>query len=181
MSPEQVEGKGVDVRSDVFSLGIILYEMAAGTRPFHGESTMRLFSAILKDAPEPIDHVPEAVARIIERCLEKDPSDRFESAREAHAELAQLKKGTREALARSEQEIPWIAVLPFRNRSSDAALENFGDDLAEDITTGLSRFPFYFVVAASSASLQGKSDGCARRGAGARRALRARGQRAGSG
>ena len=151
MSPEQVEGKDVDVRSDVFSLGIILYEMAAGTRPFHGESAMRLFSAILNDAPEPLDHVPEAVTRIIERCLEKDPSDRFESAREAHAELAQLKQGTREALARSEQEIPWIAVLPFRNRSSDAALENFGDDLAEDITTGLSRFPFYFVVAASSA------------------------------
>ncbi len=150
MSPEQVEGKDVDVRSDVFSLGIILYEMASGDRPFQGDSAMRLFSAILKDAPEPIDHVPEAVARIIERCLEKDPSDRFESAREVHATLAQLKQGTREAIASSEKEIPWIAVLPFRNRSSDPELESFGDVLAEDIITGLSRFPYYFIVAASS-------------------------------
>jgi serine/threonine-protein kinase len=73
MSPEQIEGRPVDHRTDVFSLGVVLYQMAAGTRPFSGSSSPALMSSILKDRPRPLTEcrrdVPDGVAQLVARCL----------------------------------------------------------------------------------------------------------------
>ncbi len=95
MSPEQAEGKPVDPRSDVFSLGIILYEMATGERPFKGDTTVSVLSSILKDTPPPVTRsnasLPRDVARIVNRCLMKEPARRFQSAVGLATELTELK------------------------------------------------------------------------------------------
>ncbi len=96
MSPEQAEGRPVDPRSDVFALGIILYEMSTGERPFKGDTSMSLLSSILKDNPVPVTQLnrtlPRDLARIVDRCLMKDPARRFQSAMGLSTELATLKK-----------------------------------------------------------------------------------------
>jgi len=98
MSPEQAEGRAVDHRSDVFSLGILLYEMATGVRPFAGESTMSILSAIIKDAAAPAatvnPAVPPDLERILRRCLEKDPSRRYQSAIDLRNDLEELASST---------------------------------------------------------------------------------------
>ena len=95
MSPEQAEGKVVDPRSDVFSLGIILYEMATGKRPFGGDTHMSTLSAILKDTPRAIQEIrpglPRELAKIIGRCLAKDVEDRYQSAKDLRNDLRALK------------------------------------------------------------------------------------------
>jgi serine/threonine protein kinase/Tol biopolymer transport system component len=94
MSPEQIEGKPVDDRSDLFSLGAMLYEMATGRRPFAGDSSASVISAILRDTPPPVDlerkDLPPQLVRILGRCLEKDPERRPQSAAEVRAGLAEL-------------------------------------------------------------------------------------------
>ena len=92
MSPEQVSGKPLDHRTDVFSLGVLLYEMASGRRPFQGASSAELASAILRDAPPALTTLraalPEELTRIVTRCLEKDPGARFQGMRDVRAALA---------------------------------------------------------------------------------------------
>lgn len=96
MSPEQVRGEAVNHRSDVFSLGAILYEMVTGSRPFKGESAADLISVILKEEPPPVSglahRLPPRLARIIERCLHKDPKRRYQDATSLARELAALKE-----------------------------------------------------------------------------------------
>lgn len=81
MSPEQIRGESVDARTDLFSYGVILYELATGSRPFRGRSSPDLASAILRDAPRPAAELraglPDKLLRIIDRCLQKNPADRF--------------------------------------------------------------------------------------------------------
>jgi serine/threonine protein kinase len=95
MSPEQAEGKAVDPRSDVFSLGTILYEMATGERPFRGETGMSTIGSILKDEPTPVTELnrslPRHVGRIVRRCLAKDPDRRYQTALDLRNELEVLK------------------------------------------------------------------------------------------
>ncbi|HSF16208.1 MAG TPA: protein kinase [Vicinamibacteria bacterium] len=97
MSPEQVSGRAMDHRTDMFSLGVIVYEMATGRRPFAGESAVELGSAILRDAPPPLaslrPDLPEELMRVVNRCLEKDPAARFSSMRDVHTELSALSTG----------------------------------------------------------------------------------------
>ncbi len=94
MSPEQAEGKPLDHRTDIFSLGVLLYELATGRRPFRGETTARLTSAILTETAPPVTEVredlPRQLARIIDHCLEKEPHERFQSALDVGNELKRL-------------------------------------------------------------------------------------------
>lgn len=103
MSPEQAEGRPVDARSDVFSLGTILYEMVAGRRPFEGASPLAVMSAVLRDPPPALEGVrtgvPAALVGIIDRCLAKDPADRFASARSLHEALRAIRDGRSAASA----------------------------------------------------------------------------------
>jgi len=95
MSPEQAEGKSIDHRSDIFSLGIILYDMATGQRPFRGDTSASLLSSILKDTPTSVTEVnpdiPRELGRIIRRLLVKDPERRIQSAKDLRNELDELK------------------------------------------------------------------------------------------
>ncbi len=94
MSPEQAEGKAVDPRSDVFSLGTILYEMATGEKPFSGETSMSTISSILRDEPTAVTEInralPRYLGRIVHRCLSKDPDRRYQTALDLRNELEQL-------------------------------------------------------------------------------------------
>jgi Tol biopolymer transport system component len=96
MSPEQAEGKPVDPRSDIFSLGIMLFELATGERPFRGDTNMSLLSAILKDQPRSITELrqdlPRDFARMLKRCLAKDPDERYQTAKDLRNDLRSLKE-----------------------------------------------------------------------------------------
>jgi len=96
MSPEQVRGQAVDHRTDIFSLGAILYEMLSGKRAFQGKTTADTMSAILKEEPAELSgtghNLPPALARIVHRCLEKDPGERFQSARDLAFNLELLSR-----------------------------------------------------------------------------------------
>ena len=94
MSPEQAEGKAVDSRSDIFSLGIMLHEMATGQRPFRGDSSASIISAILRDDPPRVTELrpglPSGLDRIVKRCLAKDPPARYQSALDLRHDLEEL-------------------------------------------------------------------------------------------
>jgi len=97
MSPEQVQGRPVDERTDIFSMGVLLYEMASGRRPFDGPSTAELSSAILRDTPPALPTLrpglPEELDRVVTLCLEKDPAARFRSMRDIQDALADSAPG----------------------------------------------------------------------------------------
>jgi serine/threonine-protein kinase len=91
MSPEQLEGKETGPRSDIWSLGVMLYEMASGTRPFRGDNLYRLCTAIIQEPLPPLpERVPAGIAAVIKRCLQKEPSRRYQRASELRAALEAL-------------------------------------------------------------------------------------------
>ena len=172
MSPEQVAGRVLDHRTDVFSLGVILYEMASGRRPFEGASSAELASAILRDTPRPLSELradlPEELGLLIQRCLEKDPQDRFPSARDLRdalrgvtASAPSIRTATAPAprpvvegnsgAARAEEGF-WVAVLPFKYNGANADLTALAEGLTEEIVTGLFRFSYLRVISLSSTS-----------------------------
>ena len=98
MSPEQARGAKVDARSDVFSLGVVLYQMVTGERPFQGASAVEMMSAILRDTPPSVTDqrpdLPLHLARVLRRCLEKDPRERYQTSRDVYNELKELRAET---------------------------------------------------------------------------------------
>ncbi len=170
MSPEQIAGRALDHRTDIFSLGVVLHEMATGMRPFQGTSSAELASAILRDVPASVTDVrvnlPGDLARIIRRCLEKDPRHRVQTARDIGNEFRELARQTSQAVAvpasrpgakpdsgatRAEEGF-WVAVLPFKYSGGNADLTALAEGLTEDIVTGLSRFSYLRVISRSSTS-----------------------------
>jgi serine/threonine protein kinase len=118
MSPEQVKGRTADHRSDLFSLGTILYEMLSGKRAFHGDSSVETMSAILRQDPPELTEtnraVPPALERIVRHCLEKNPDERFQSASDIAFNLANLSEisGSSSALRAMKEPRRWFALLP---------------------------------------------------------------------
>jgi serine/threonine-protein kinase len=120
MSPEQVEGKEVDARSDIFSFGAVLYEMLTGRRAFQGKSQLSVASAVLEKEPEPISTLqpltPPALERAVKRCLEKDAEDRWQTARDLLLEL----KWIGEAGSQTGVPAPVISHRKVRERVTQA-------------------------------------------------------------
>jgi len=154
MSPEQARGQLVDARTDLFSLGTVLYQMAGGVLPFAGDTSAVIFDAILNRDPEPVDQInpqlPAEFGRILSKMLEKDRSLRCQSATELKTDLHRLKRnldsGTKRAaeLSDSKSGIPRsnvksVAVLYFENLSGAKEDEYLRDGITEDIITELSK------------------------------------------
>jgi eukaryotic-like serine/threonine-protein kinase len=148
MSPEQAQGQQVDARSDIFSFGLVLYEMLSGRRAFAGESTPEIMAALLRDEPTLIQ-ASASLEKIVRRCLAKQPSERYQTISEIKIALEQvLEEKTRVSSTESQ---PSIAVLPFVNMSDDKEQEYFSDGLAEEIINALAQIPGLKVIARTSA------------------------------
>jgi non-specific serine/threonine protein kinase len=145
MSPEQARGEELDARTDIFSFGVVLYEMATGKQAFGGSTAGLIFDAVLNR--EPISAVrlnpklaPE-LAQIIEKSLEKDLTRRYQTAAGLRADLLRLKhdSGSGRAVAADAPTEKSVAVLYFENRGGSQEDEYFRDGITEDVTTELSR------------------------------------------
>jgi eukaryotic-like serine/threonine-protein kinase len=160
MAPEQIRGKAVDHRADLFALGVILYEMLTGQRAFQRSNPVETMMSVLQDDP-PLSAgrgVPADLAGILAHSLEKNPEDRFQSARDfAFALQASEREGVsgpRSPATGSprftEKSDASIAVLPFRNMSSGGDSEYFSDGMTEDIITALADIETLRVAARTS-------------------------------
>lgn len=169
MSPEQLHGKPVDHRTDIFSLGVVLYEMVTGGRPFRESTWAELVSSILRDSPVRIAsrgaYVLDEIERVILRCLKKDPDDRYQTSREISVDLRRLLATESSAMpgsdsarllpnpAKKEEGKVSIAVLYFENLSRSEEEEYFRDGMTEDIITELCKIKDLIVFPRSTVGL----------------------------
>ena len=116
MSPQQIEGKEPDARSDIFSFGAVLYEMASGRRAFEGKSQLSVASAILEKEPEPITSVqpafPPALEHVVRTCLAKNPEERYQSALDVKLELRWVAEAPRTTTASAGKRSRWWMLAP---------------------------------------------------------------------
>ena len=168
MSPEQALGDPVDARSDIFSFGVVLYELLAGRRPFAGATDLKVLQTIIHGATPPLtEDVPSALRAMLEKALENDPADRYQSMRELVVDLRRLMRQGAEAPVRviahparraAEREAS-IAVLAFTDLSATKDQDWFCDGIAEEILNALTSLKGLKVAARTSAfSFKGKSD-----------------------
>jgi eukaryotic-like serine/threonine-protein kinase len=179
IAPEVLQGAEADARADVWALGVVLHEMLAGERPFHGRSATQTLAAVLQQPPAPLPAgVPGALARVVARCLEKEPARRFQSAEEVKAALesgaaSPAMVGPRTARGRwwpaaavsfaavTAVVLAWVwlrptprigalAVLPLENLSGDPHEEYFADGMTDELTTTLAKLGELRVIARSS-------------------------------
>lgn len=165
MSPEQIRGEEIDHRSDLFSFGIIQYEIATGRLPFRGEHEAAMHYSIVHEAPHPMTSLrpdlPLALVNLIERCLTKNREERFQTADEIMHELGKIQREfltgreSREETAKEPHKS--IAVLPFVDMSAQKDQEYFGDGIAEELIGALTKIPSLRVAAQTSTfSFKGK-------------------------
>lgn len=162
MSPEQVEGHELDLRSDIFSLGVLFYELICGQRPFAGASPASLTTAILRDPAVSLrqrrPEIPGPLEHIIERCLEKNRERRLQTTVDLRQELEAVRRAASVvgapsmlgASAHADQRQSIVAV-PFANLSPDSDDESFSDGLTEEITADLSKIGALRVISRTSA------------------------------
>jgi serine/threonine-protein kinase len=153
MSPEQAQGHPIDMRSDIFSFGAVLYEMLNGQRPFRGENALATLSLIVAGEPRPLQ-APASVERIVRRCLAKQPAERYQTMSGVKTALEAVGQDHAQ-----QQRQPSIAVLAFSNMSADKDNEYFSDGLAEEIINRLAHVSGLKVIARTSAfAFKGKHE-----------------------
>ena len=149
MSPEQARGRAVDGRSDVFSLGVVIYEMLAGRAPFRGEGSVEILEAVLRDEPDAILELapgpPEALERIARRMMAKSAKERYPTMAEVLAVLSELREG---GLGPPPPVMapPSVAVIRFRNVTGRSEDDWLGTGIAETVAADLKKIPGITVI-----------------------------------
>jgi serine/threonine-protein kinase len=150
MAPEQLLGKAVDARADIYALGATLYELATSQRPFREKQASALIAAIVTRSPQPPHelngHISRGLEAIILKTLEKDPDDRYRSAKELLEDLGRVAAGpARHPGCRS------LAVLPLQNLSMDPQQEYFADGMTDALITNLAKISALRVISRTTA------------------------------
>jgi serine/threonine protein kinase/tetratricopeptide (TPR) repeat protein len=158
MSPEQARGETLDARTDLFSFGLVLYEMATGAQAFVGNTTAVIFEAILNRQPSGFDRIPPDLARLVRKAIEKDRMLRYQTAAEIRGDLKRLKRDSdsgRSTVApapiaqrqsRKTKGIESLAVLPLVNASGDPDSEYLSEGIAESLINSFAQIPKLRVV-----------------------------------
>ncbi len=153
MSPEQVRGERSDERSDIFSMGVVIYEIIAGRPPFHGENMAATLQNILHATPALLSSLnprtPPDIQTVIDKSLAKKVIDRYQSIADLMQELQKIQRKLSEVVSPADGK-PSIAVMPFANLSADPEQEYFCDGMAEEIINALTQLENLRVVARTS-------------------------------